>query len=285
MQVTFRAKSSTLTAVFTAADVSISAAFGDRDGRFYAMLGRCYEDEQVVARSELLRAALALRESFERQSHLVGYSYSTEVRLMGREDLKSCSAGGTSGFRIHGEIHSIDSGPGQCNLRRWRLRIDGVTKEQVEEIDVRDQKQIETDDWGPIKILRRKLRLTLPKQLTSLISFLEKIDDDEVTVLAAEKTPTIKELVRIAARDMERAEWAEEQLYNLGDKARQELLMTLSDNKQRRLHAKVTWLLLTLFPSAESRVAVERRVETEGDEQSRRELLMVLAAVPPLTTQ
>ena len=102
------------------------------------------------------------------------YRFTIEACVMGRPQLKSCSEGGFSGFKIDGVVHSIHGGIGECVLTRYEpFADDSGTMQQ--RIDVSDRKRLETDDWGDIRIKRRKAKYTLPDTLPEVIAFLDRI--------------------------------------------------------------------------------------------------------------
>jgi hypothetical protein len=224
---------------------------------------------------EVLDVARSSLEEIRRQWGVLPYRYGFESRIGGREDLRSGGSGGASGFRIEGRIHSIKAGLGLCYLEEMEWSP-GERGRVVRRIDVRDRTRVETDDWGSIKITRRKLQLTLPEQLAGLIAFLIGIPDAaEVRVLRTDGTTSVMELVRMAAEDAD--EGAEEELFERGEVAKRELIAKLRDRKARRYHGTIAWVLLTVFPSAESREAVGRAAEREEDPARKKELLGLLA--------
>jgi hypothetical protein len=258
--------------VLTSTDETVMDLFDDSP--LFAAVGRARVGARAFGRAELLAAARALLADVRAQWELLPYRYATEVRMMGREDLKSSGSGGVHGFRIGGRIHSIDGGPGRCVLSEWDDGPGGRGV-VVATRDVRREKRVETDDWGPIKISRRKIDVRLPLSLEALVAFLDGRADEAVRGRTTDGGASVTELVRRAA---EGDESAEEALFERGDAARAELLKKATDPKARRHHGTIAWLLLTVLPSPESRAAVEAMADREADEGRRRELLVLLAS-------
>jgi hypothetical protein len=253
----------------SSADTSITRAF--KSLVFFRIIGHCYREQHVYTREELLDAATTIREDYRRQENLVSYRYSFEHA---RNGLKSSGGGGASGFKIDGKIHSIWSGPGYCDLQ-YSERNDRNEVIAKHATDVRDLKVIQTDNWGPMRITRRKLKLTLPDQLDSLISFLKNSPDTHLKVFTSDGPSSVMDLIRFVHQGNE---GAEESLFNGGDSTKQQLLTKLTDKKSAKYRRTIAWVLLTCFPSPESRSAIESALNSESDPTRQRELAMLLAA-------
>jgi hypothetical protein len=257
-----------------ASDWHVAGAFHNNE--FYRSICFARTGPVEVERETLISHVKELLGRIRADWSVLPYHYTFECRISGRDDLLTRGGGGASGFRIDGEIHSIQGGACQCYLEHLRVGPDGKGH-VVARIDVRDRATVETDDWGPIRIFRRKLKTTIPEQLEGLLSFLRGAQDGTIRIQLGEGTRSVRELVRLAA---EGDEGAEEELFERGATAQAELLDMLSSGKPRNRQGTAAWLLMTIFPSAESRVAVERAAERETDERRRKELLIVLGAVP-----
>lgn len=275
-QLTVRAAQGTHTTNLTASDWKVSSAF-PKD-RFYTIAGGCYLESEMVARQELLDAARTLLRDVQQQWEVLPFQYSFRTRDGGRGG----SSSSTSGFHINGIALTICSRPGQCYLEERAKGPDGMFH-VVRTTDVRDKKQIDTDDWGPIKIFRRKLEMRLPEELESLIGFLSEIPDEEVQVRTTEEGEwSVMDLVREAA---EGSEGAEEELFNRGESAKQELITLLTDAKARKHIHTIAWILLTVLPSPDSRTAVEQAAEREKDPKRKKSLLTLIVSTPDATTR
>ena len=110
------------------------------------------------------------------------YNYKVGMHFMGELPYEE-SSGGSNGFKIGGVPAGIYSGFEQCDLTFYKVLDDGTTT-VLEERDVRDQKEIQTDDWGVLKIIKRKARSQSDRWLTSLIKSVKGIEG-EVTVSIA----------------------------------------------------------------------------------------------------
>ena len=270
-QVTVRGASARHVVLLNSADTKIAGAFPA--SQFYMTIGRCHRQRHAFPKHDLLEAARSLLRDVQQQWAVLPYRYSLKLRVGGRDDLRS-SGSGASGFHINGRVHAIWSGAGRCYLDEMQVGPDGRGK-VVRKVDVRHQKRVDTDDWGPIEISRRKLELTLPRQLQDLIAFLSDIPDADVQVLSTDGPVSVMDLVRLASED---DEGAEEELFNMGDTARRELLKRIADGKTRKYHGTIAWILQTVFPSPQSREAVERLVERERDPERKKTYLAMLAS-------
>jgi hypothetical protein len=273
-RVTISSTSDTHVLSLTSADWYVAGAFHETE--FYRSICFARGEPQVRERHAIVAAAEELLGRVRADWSVLPYQYTVEGRMLGRDDLKRKGAG-LSGFHIGGEPHFIQATACQCYVQRMGTGADESGQVVGERVDVRDRKTVDTDDWGPIRILRRKLRTTVPEQLGGLLLFLRGIPDTTVQIGLDEGTHSVRELVRLAA---EGDEGAEEELFERGEAAKTELLDMLASGKPRNRQGTVAWLLLTVFPSPESRAAVQHAVERETDEGRRNEFLMLLGAVP-----
>ena len=185
MRTTFRGQSSSHVLTLTSQDSNIFPAFGPPapgppNCPLLTLIGATYRRECIYSRTELLEAAVVFRDAIEQQRDFLGYRYLIESILPGQE-VPVRGNGGAGGFRIEGRFHSIWGGAGTCYLKEYAVEPDGTVRE-VRTIDVRDRQQVETDDWGPIRIYRRKLKITLFDTVPSLVSFLENSPDRRLKV-------------------------------------------------------------------------------------------------------
>jgi hypothetical protein len=245
---------------------------------FFTLIFRSHGTKYSAPRQDVLTSATALAEELERQSTLLPYSYSIETRAVSADGPVVRGAGGMSGFRIGGQIHSLKAGAGRCLLERWERDSAGGGR-VVERIDVRDRKSVNTDaEWQTIRIKRRKLQIGLPLHLPALIAFLQSRTEPDVTVLWQEREPTLPELLRQLREGGGQADGAGEELFRRGDAARRELIQLLTNGRQKALHPQIVWALLTILPSSNARRAVEDHVERVKDTARKKEILGLLAA-------
>jgi hypothetical protein len=203
----------------------------------------------------------------ERQRDLLPYRYAYQIGDGKKHGGRG--SGQISGIDINGKKHSLHAGPGVCFLEHRVQGPDGPW--HVESmIDIRGQSRIETDDDGPIKIYRRKSDLTLFETVPALVSFFTESKDETFRVLTTESTPPLMTLVRAAAQGNGADDWAVGELAARGDTARDELIAKLQESRPKKHYPTIAFLLLTVFPSAESRRAVEDLFERDKDEERRR---------------
>ena len=259
--------------VLAGPDMTIAAAIPEH--RLFRIIGGAYENGQRVGTKDLLDVAESTLQHVRAEWKVLPYRYGIEACIGGRADCKTAGSGGVSGFLIGGRIHSIMCGAGECLLEV--LEDNGPEDRRfVFAADLRGRGHIDTDDWGPIKITRRKLKLTLPEQLELLVAFLKPLSDDEVFVLYTEGEQSVMDLVRLA---FEGNEYGEEEIFNRGDPARQELIRRLSNSKARKYRQTIAWILLTCLPSPEARETIERQAEREKDADLKNQLVLLLTSI------
>ena len=282
MRAAFRGSSATHILDFTGADWSVDAAFspaasGALEGRLLAMIGAAYQQVQNYTRTDLLQAATEFHANLEQQHHLLPYHYSYQIgdgRLFGR------GSGSSGSFHINRKVHWIQGGAGVCYLQQVEIGPDGRGR-VVDTIDIRSQKRVETDDLGPITIYRRKLHITLYQTVPLLVSFLRESKDEVIRVLLTEgKKASLMDLVRLAEVGDGGDDWAEEQIYEMGQAGRAALIAKLGDPKAERHYSTIARLLLTVFPSRESRLAVDQLIEQDKDPERKAAYLIMLSTAP-----
>jgi hypothetical protein len=245
------------------------------------MIGDPTRGEETYPRLTLLHAAREWQNAIEGDRQLLPYHYSFEI---GIGELKSRGSGGAGGFHIKGKIHSVRAGPGRCYLNEMGIRPDG-RGEVLNRIDIRNEKKIETDDYGTLRVFRRKLKLTLFETVPQLVSFLSRCDDEVIRVRATENNPSFMDLVRAVTEGGGADDWAGEQILEMGGEGKRSLLERLKDPKAKKHYFTIAQLLLSLFPSRESRKAVERLVEREHNEELKRLYVVLLATAQKMNPE
>jgi hypothetical protein len=236
------------------------------------MIGGSYQQEQTYTRTELLQTAAELAEMLERESNLLPYHYSYQIgdgKRFGRGSV------GAMSFQINGRRHVIRAGASVCYLQE--IGPDG-TGRVVNTIDIRDRERVDTDDLGPIKVCRRKLKVTLFQTIPILVSFLRASKDEAFRVLTTDGKPSLLDLVRLVEEGSGADDWAEEQLQAMGQKGRTALIAKLGDPKAKKHYVAIARLLLTLFRSRESRQAVEELLKQDQDRERKAAYLLWLAS-------
>jgi hypothetical protein len=242
--------------------------------KFFPMLSLPSGEVAAHQREELLISAKEFLEAFKKNQKLLQYYYTFEITPPGI-GRRPPSSGSVSGFKINGKYCCIYSGMGECYISEFEVQPDGMGK-VVKNIDVRDQKCIETDDWGAIKIFRRKKKLTWSEVLPTLIEFLKGLPDDEIRVRVAKNKPSITDLVRAYERGFGEDDWAIEQLDERDDEAKTMLIKKLQDPRESKYHGTIATMLLTIFPSSESKNAVEQLIKHEKNKELKRAYTLLL---------
>ena len=166
----------------------------------------------------------------------------------------------------------------------FRSRPDG-RGEILNRIDIRSEKRIETDDFGILKVFRRKLKLTLFETVPQLVAFLSRCEDEVIRVRATENNPSFMDLVRAVTEGGGADDWAGEQIQEMGEEGKRSLMERLTDPKAKKHYFTIAQLLLSLFPSRESREAVERVVERERNEELKRLYVVLLATAQKMNPE
>ena len=132
-------------------------------------------------RGNLIIELTGLLNALENQRDLISYSYQYVFTDRPRER----HGGGMSGFRVGGLYGLITTRPaGYCHVTLSEAAPTGCGR-LVHIIDMRIKKQLQTDDRGTLKILRRKANVGWFPQLPLLIDWLTSQTADEVDVLHA----------------------------------------------------------------------------------------------------
>lgn len=109
------------------------------------------------------------------------FSFHYQYRFTGQGG--SEGGGGTSGFRVRGLFGFVSVEPsGYCDLTLLELAPTGRGR-VVEIVDMRTRKELDTDDWGVLKISRRAAPVSWYDQLPSAIGWLKGQDARDVEVL------------------------------------------------------------------------------------------------------
>ena len=86
-----------------------------------------------------------------------------------------------SGIIINNATYEFESGRNKCELEKYIFKNN--KKEYFETIDIREWKIIEDDEFGTIKINKRKTSFKLKNKLKKLKAFLESVKDEKVLVM------------------------------------------------------------------------------------------------------
>jgi hypothetical protein len=249
---------------------------------FLRHIGSAYENEITVPRKSLQMNAELLRAYLTEHQDVLPFRYSFEVRMLGRKDMITKGSGAVSGILIGGEPHMISGGNGECYLTKSVRTAGGAHTE--ERTDVRRKRRIETDEWGDIKITRRKIPFTLPERLDACISFLESLFDEQIRLYSYDRAPTLHEILEEMSEGSGGDDFAVEEVHRRGPETRAELLKALSENSLRKFRPAIIQLLLLCFSGHETTKAIELFVEQQPAKE-RNAYLVLLAAFAQATTR
>ncbi len=244
--------------------------------KFLEYVGSAYEKQKSFTRDELLHASQAILRYFQEQQDVLPYRYEYTIRLMGRDDLKTKGAGTTSGFEIDGENYTITGGNGECYLRR-RVQNEEKTNLVWEVTDVRNRKSIETDEWGDIKISRRKINFAYPKRVEECVAFLESISSQIVELYSYDGSTTIRQILQEFSEGGGGADWALEEINDQGKQGKDKLLKSLANKRMQKYHDAAVSMLMICFPGDDTDSAIEDHLSRVPDEH-RDELIILVAA-------
>lgn len=169
--------------------------------------------------------------------------------------MKTKGSGSVSGILIGGEPHSITGGNGQCYLAKCVQDVDGAPSQ--ERIDLRKLRKIETDQWGEIRISRKKIPFTLPRRLDECIEFLDSVPDQTIRLFSYDRMPTLRQILDEMIEGFGGDDFAIEEICRRGAETRAELLSALNNQSLRKYRAAIIQLLLLCYPSDPTRMAIE----------------------------
>jgi hypothetical protein len=120
-------------------------------------------------------------QSLLRDQELLSYSYLYEF---GREKGVRHGGGMGGGFRVRGLVGSIKATPkGYCTVRLRASSPDSFGRFPfVEVIDLRKERQIETDDAGYLKVHRRAMTVDWYREMPRILEFCDQNGSDKIEV-------------------------------------------------------------------------------------------------------
>lgn len=243
---------------------------------FLVTIGMTNGREITFNRLDILKSAKHLAEVIEKDKDLLPYRYSTEERVMGRDDLLVKGTGTATGFQIDGKLYSVTSGAGECYLEEMIPQPNGTWK-IGQRIDVRDKKRIKTENWGDIKISRKKIPFSLPDELVRLTSFLESATDQKVKIIAYD-SPSFKDLIKEASEGMGADDAAMEMLLERGSKSKRQLVAALRQKQFKNYRHIVVRFLLTMYLEDSIYEIVKNFIDELPDGEEKNEFLALFVA-------
>ncbi len=152
------------------------------------------DDWDCVVDVERLREALAdFRTRVRKQNKEPAYVYmlSRRKRIVEGEGYTHPTYGGVGGFTINGDYHCLDCRYEKCQLTNlsalnrisanrdeYRANRDAHTE------DVRHLSVIETENWGPIYITKKKAQSSVQKWVAKVLRKLKPMEGDVVVEFA-----------------------------------------------------------------------------------------------------
>ncbi len=118
----------------------------------------------LVSKLEALLAGLEAQR--ELLSHDYRFSFSGQPERSG--------SGRVSGFRVGGRIGSVSTRPsGYCDVTISEVDSASGRARVVDAVDMRRQRELQTDDWGLLKISRRAADVGWYAQLPAVLTWLD----------------------------------------------------------------------------------------------------------------
>ena len=154
--------------------------FIENGDEILSLLGFFNEGEIVVSTDVLFRALQKFFVFLTTNSELLEYDYQysfsgNETQCMGK------GSGGFCGFSIQGKRWCIFAEPGHCYLCEAGNDEQGICR-WVNHVDLRQSSPAQTDDWGVLKIHKRKRLLCWPTEVMALLDFLKQNESENATV-------------------------------------------------------------------------------------------------------
>jgi hypothetical protein len=131
----------------------------------------------------------ALRDAAERVDDLLRdrpellphtYQFRCENFVVAGQPIESTfSTGGFSGFHLPGDDenwYGIKARLDECRLDKMARQPDGTVR-VVEQRDLRDERELETSDCGPIKIRKRRAKSSLRSGLAEIREYLKSLPE------------------------------------------------------------------------------------------------------------
>jgi hypothetical protein len=136
---------------------------------FVAGLGKKPQDG-ILNSMRALKFQLTCKDMWSllvRDKDLLSYAYSYEFER--EKGVKH--GGGISGFKVRGFCGYVSVRPtGYCTLKLSEISPSGIGR-TVEIIDLRVIRQIQTDDWGYLKVHRRKMEIDWYREMPRILEF------------------------------------------------------------------------------------------------------------------
>lgn len=136
---------------------------------------------QHLPASKFRQSCDVVWQSLLRDQELLSYSYQYEF---GNDPGVRHSGGMGGGFHVRGMVGSIKATPkGYCTLRLRSSTPDSFGRFPFAEvIDLRKQRQIETDDAGYLKVHRRAMTVDWYREMPRILEFCDQTGDDKIEV-------------------------------------------------------------------------------------------------------
>jgi hypothetical protein len=117
----------------------------------------------------LCQAAKQLLEAIQRDLDILQYNYSFCFTASSHK-----GSGALSGFIVDGYYGFLSTRPNGFCLLKLMESLPNSRSRLVGQLDIRNKNQIETDNWGVLKIKKKKDKVTWQDALPPMIEFLKK---------------------------------------------------------------------------------------------------------------
>jgi hypothetical protein len=135
------------------------------------------DSKAEVNRLSLCQVAEQFLAAVQRDIYLIQYDYSFSFTASPHK-----GSGAVSGFIVDGCHAFLSARPkGFCMLELMESSSNS-TSSVVKQIDIRNKSEIKTDNWGILKIKKKKAKVTWPDVLPPMIEFLKRSKSETVVV-------------------------------------------------------------------------------------------------------
>lgn len=181
LNITYKAGKDSLTFRLSQVDIDISRVLAEKgfEKEVDALIDVYdFGVETPVETRKLTQSVNVLVEAIMNNPELLPYTYHYSEKVLPGSGIYSKGSGVTSGVLIQGEPYCIEAGLDICQLTRM-YKEDGVWKKDKPK-DVKNLKEIVTENIGVIEIKREKKRTQLIRNLKKLRNFVKNSEVDVI---------------------------------------------------------------------------------------------------------
>jgi hypothetical protein len=234
-----------------------SSAF-EKHPEFIYILHQFPNEVEIFSKDYIVNAIQKFLKIIDSEGPLFQYRYGLKNKMiMNGFEAETYSSFRSGTFSIDGKHFNFNGGVGFCYMEEFVGDEKGKLIRVINRRDLREEKKAIETDRGPVKVTRKKLKITWPEILSPLVKFLEITDSDEIKVCVKEKRPSFTELLSYVQNGGGQDDWAGQEILKMGSKGESNLIEILKDSKKQTYHHTACFLLATLFPNPETKREVK----------------------------